>query len=256
MGDNNTNNNGRIDSTITTFEFPISDIRGKAPMKNIRFSTLPSFQGLNVEDLDTFLFEFDVLWRSYDYTLDDQKLKLFPATLKGELVRWFMGLSFATIWTGGDMKTTFLSKYQDYCQTKDLREEIFRMTQKEEEILEDYVERIHYNLQISKHSDLDMEILKTIFIRGMRDGCLDTFNLPGEGDISHESFKDIIKLFLRCSRGSSRGRSMVWDASIRIPKSANLGVTKAEIGNLFENIKNDLLSTLSSQLKTPQVKRA
>jgi len=57
-----------------------------------------------------------------------------------------MGLGSATLRTWSDMKEAFLSKYQDYCRTKDLREEIFRTTQKEEEILEDYVERLNYNL--------------------------------------------------------------------------------------------------------------
>jgi len=144
-------------------------------------------------------------------------------------LRWFTRLGSATIMTWGDMKTTFLSKYQDDCRTKNLREEIFRMSQKEEESLEDYVERFHYNVQRYKHSDLDPEILKTIFIRGMRDHCLDTLNLLGKGDISQESFDEIINLCLRCSRGLSRGRSMVRDASVRIQKSANKGVTRAEI---------------------------
>ena len=107
------------------------------------------------------------------------------------------------------MKETFLSKNQDYCKTKDLREEVFRTTRKDDESLEDYVERFHYNLQRSKHSDLDHEILKTIFIRGMRDDFLDTLNLLGKGDISQEPFAEIIKLCLRCSRGSSKGRSTI-----------------------------------------------
>lgn len=79
MGDNNKNNT-KTNATVTTFEFPIGDIRGKAPMKNIPLSSLPSFQGMNIEDPNTFLFEFDVLWRSYDYVSDAQKLKLFPRT--------------------------------------------------------------------------------------------------------------------------------------------------------------------------------
>ena len=70
MGDNN-DNNTEIDAIITTFEFPIGDIIGEAPMKCIPLSSLPSFQGMTVEDLDTFLFEFDVLCRSYDYTTDE-----------------------------------------------------------------------------------------------------------------------------------------------------------------------------------------
>jgi hypothetical protein len=35
------------------------------------------------EDPDAFLFEFDILCQSYNYVDDAQKLKLFPATLKG-----------------------------------------------------------------------------------------------------------------------------------------------------------------------------
>jgi len=173
MGDNN-DNNAKTDATITTFEFLIMNSVGEAPMKNILLSSLPSFQGMIVEDPDTFLFEFDVLCRSYYYTIDAQKLKLFSATLKGAALRWFMGLGSASISTWNDMKETFLSKYQDYCRTRDLRQEIFRMTQKEDQSLEDYVEWFHYNLQRSKHSDLDYEILKTIFIKGMRDDYLDT----------------------------------------------------------------------------------
>ena len=76
MGDNN-NNNTKTNATISTFEFPIGDIRGKAPMKNIPLSSLPYFHGMTIEDPNTLLFEFDVLCRSYDYISDAQKLKFF-----------------------------------------------------------------------------------------------------------------------------------------------------------------------------------
>lgn len=69
MGDNN-DNNAKEDANITTFEFPINNIEGEAPIKNIPLSSLPSFQGMTMEDPDTFLFEFHVLCRSYDYTID------------------------------------------------------------------------------------------------------------------------------------------------------------------------------------------
>ena len=94
-------------------------------MTNIPLLSLPYFQGTYVEDPYTFLFEFNVLCRGYDYTTDAQKMKLFPASLKGVALRWFMGLGDATIWTWGDMRDNFLSKYQDYYRIKDLREEIF-----------------------------------------------------------------------------------------------------------------------------------
>jgi hypothetical protein len=43
------------------FEFPIQESDGIIQMKNIPPSSLPNFHGFPSEDLDTFLFEFDVL---------------------------------------------------------------------------------------------------------------------------------------------------------------------------------------------------
>jgi len=72
--------------------FPIVDPNTVAQMKNIPPSTLPHFHGKVHEDLDSFLFKFDTLCRSYDYSTNDQKLRLFPATLKDSALHWFMGL--------------------------------------------------------------------------------------------------------------------------------------------------------------------
>lgn len=38
-----------------------------------------------------------VLCRSYDYSLDAQKLKFFPTTLKDGALKWFMGLGTNSI---------------------------------------------------------------------------------------------------------------------------------------------------------------
>lgn len=86
-----------------------------------------------------------MLCRSYDYSSNAKKMKLFPATLKDAALRWFMGLVSNSFATWDVMKWVFLKKYQYYCNTRDLREEIFGMTQKEGESLEDLVERFQYN---------------------------------------------------------------------------------------------------------------
>ena len=62
------------------------------------------------------------------------------------------------------------------------------MTQREDESLEDFMERLEYNVQRSGHPDLDPDIIKTILLRGIRDEHLDVFNLLGKGDISKESY--------------------------------------------------------------------
>lgn len=70
--------NTNIDNTTITFEFPIKTILGEALMKNILHSTLLNFYSITTKDLETLLFEFNVLCRSYDYTSNGQKIKFFP----------------------------------------------------------------------------------------------------------------------------------------------------------------------------------
>ena len=189
--------NAENKNELSTLSFPIGNIpvRGPAPpMKNIPLTALPNFHGLTTEDPDEFLFEFDILCRSYDYTTVIQQLKLFPSTLKSSALRWFMSLGANNITSWDQMKQLFLNKYQDYCRTRDRREELFNMAQKEDESLEDFVERLQYNLHRSVHPDVSHDILKTILLKGVRDDCLDTLNMLGKGDISKDSYEDIVAL--------------------------------------------------------------
>ena len=95
-------------------------------MKNIPPYFISNFHGLRLKDLETFLFEFKILCRSYGYLLNTQKLILFPATLKDRSLKWFMSLGTNSIRSWNDMQKIFLEKYKDH----DLKEQIFRMSQK------------------------------------------------------------------------------------------------------------------------------
>src|ERR1700678_1133459 len=107
------------------------------------------------------------------------------------------------------------------------------MMQKEDENLEDFVERLQYNLQRSNHLGVSKDILKTIFLKGVREYCLDMLNMLGKGDISKESYEDIVDFCKICSQGSTRNQSATKDTTFsRVHKSANGGETRAEIGNL------------------------
>ena len=69
VGDNhNDNGNLQHEETVTTLQFPIRQPSGQDPMKNISPSVLPHVHGKFTKDPDEFLFEFDILCRSYDYT--------------------------------------------------------------------------------------------------------------------------------------------------------------------------------------------
>jgi hypothetical protein len=160
---------------------------------------------------------------------EPQKLKLFPSTLKGEYLRWFMGLGGGTINSWDEMKQTFLTKYQDYCRTRDLKDEIFQMTAKENETLEEYVERFQYNLQRSPYDTLPGEVLKATLIKGMKDEWVETLNLMGKGDIYQETYDNIILLCIRCSRGSTQTRSGMWAPLTRNRNITSGGVTREKL---------------------------
>eukprot|EP00253_Pinus_taeda_P006506 PITA_06506 len=170
-------------------------------MKAIPLQHIPRFHGLTSEDLDAFLFEFDVLCRGYDYTTDPQKLKLFPSTLKGAALIWFMGLGGGVINNQEQMKESFLKKCQDYCKSRELKDEIFQMIARPNETLEEYVERF------------------------------------------------------QSSRGSTRTKLAEHDRFTRENKIPSEGVTRVEIGSLFENFKTDILGTLTTQLDVLQAKQ-
>ena len=53
-----------------TFRFSILDLAQNTNMKNINPSILPTFHGISTEDPDAFLFEFNILCRSYNYIND------------------------------------------------------------------------------------------------------------------------------------------------------------------------------------------
>ena len=79
---------GEKDEEVVTFEFPIRDPWGVAQIQRVPPSILPIFHGLENEGPDEFLFQLEILCRGYDV----QNLKIFPLTLKGASLRWFMSL--------------------------------------------------------------------------------------------------------------------------------------------------------------------
>ena len=189
-------------------------------MKNIPPSVLPNFKGMVTKDPYAFLFEFDILCRRYNYVDDAHNLKLFPTTLKESSLRWFMGLEYYSIRSWEDMKSTFLKKYQDYCGTRDSRNEIFNMQQLEKESLEDYVESFLYNIQKTKQSTLNNDTIRSIFLKGIQEEYIDVLNLMGAGDISQFPFASICDLCKRYSRIRAKCGKGVRYAFPKVTRSA------------------------------------
>ena len=117
-----------------------------------------------------------------------------------------------------------------------------------------FVERLLYNVQRAGQMNMGLYVLKIILLHGIRDDFLYMLNLLEKGDISKESFKNIVELCKRYSRGSSRNNrwdkqdKLEHDVFDRTKKSSNGGATRAEIGNLLENFKTEMMSSISSEI--------
>ena len=134
------------------------------------------------------------------------KTQMVPSTLKGAALKWFMGLVTQSIRTWNDMKQAFLDRYLDYCMPTNHKDEVFKMMQKEDESLEDLLERFNYNLKREKMNNLDEETLKALLLKPIRDEWIDILNMMGKGDISQLPLSDIAKLCVHLSRGKSKTR--------------------------------------------------
>lgn len=230
----------------STFGFPIVNSEDNVQMKNISPSTLLQFHGKVYEDPYSFLFKFDILCWSYDYSSDAQKVKLFHATLKDSAFRWFMGLEGNTISCWDQMRRPFLNKYQEYCKIRETQDEIFIIVQGDDETLDDYLERFLYILQRSKHK-FDLSNIRTLFLGEITEDSRHNLNLLGQGDIFQKTFEQICDLCRKFSRNQSRSTR----GGQR--KNNKLGSTNAMIivlENKMDNMKIEIMNTISKQIES------
>ena len=116
-----------------------------------------------------------------------------------------MGLGTNIVSTWDEMKTLFLDKYKEYYKENDSRgDDIFRISQKEDEILKDYVSHFLYTLQKNPQHVLSKDSKNLFFFRGMNDNCLEILDLMASGDVYQSSWDDLKKICLNYSRSTMK----------------------------------------------------
>lgn len=101
---------------------------------------------------------------------------------------------------------------------------------------------------------LDEETLKALLLKSIRDEWINLLNFMGKGDISQLSFGDICELCIHISRGKARtGKNPRDPIMSRINKSVAGTVSRAEIGNLLDNFKTNILGSLSERIYTIKI---
>jgi hypothetical protein len=132
---------------------------------------------------------------------------------------------------------------------------MFKMTQKEEEMLEDYLERFHYVVKRARKNHLDLDTLKLILFHGIIDEWIDVLKLMGKRDVSHLGYEEICGLYKHISLGKSKYGKGPRDTISRVNRLVVGEVSRSGIGDLLDNFKTDILSTLGSQLDTLKIKQ-
>ena len=152
-----------------------------------------------------------------------------------------MSLINSSIRTWEDMKQAFLERYLDYCMAFNHKEEVFKMLQKEDENLEDLLERFNYNIQREKIENLDQDTLKALLLKKIRDEWLDILNMMGKGDILQLTLPEIAELCINLSRGKSKTVKGPRDPALaRASKSASETVSRAEKGHMIDEFRFDI----------------
>ena len=101
------------------------------------------------------------------------------------------------------------------------------MNQREDENLEDLIERFMYNVKRGKLHHLGSDTLKTLLLRTIRDEWIDLLNLMSRGDEYQLLLEEICETCKHISRGKAR-----------VGKSTSRSVSQDKLGNLFDDFKN------------------
>ena len=112
------------------------------------------------------------------------------------------------------------------------------MNQREDEILEDLIERFMYNLKREKLHHLGSDTLKTLLLGTIRDEWIDILNLISRGDVYELSFDEICETCKHISRGKAR-----------VSQSTSRSVSQAKLGYLFNDFKTEILSNLTKNVE-------
>ena len=85
------------------------------------------------------------------------------------------------------MNDTFLQECQEYCKDN-AKNGISKMQQTEDEIPEDYLERFVYSYQKSKLFTIDPVVVRKIFLKGLRDDCIEVLKILSSGYVHQNPF--------------------------------------------------------------------
>jgi hypothetical protein len=95
-----------------------------------------------------------------------------------------------------------------------------------------------------------------LFLKGISEEYQETLNLMASSDICHKPFSKICEMCRNYLRSrAKKGKSVRDPYSRNLKEVSSGGITRVYIGNLLENLKKYISSTIGSQLDTQNIKK-
>ena len=91
------------------------------------------------------------------------------------------------------------------------------------------------------------DTLKRLLLKGINNEYLEFLSLMGKGDVFKLPYDDVCELCRRYSRGKFKADKNI-PSSQFLKSVAKIGVTRAEIGDLFKILESDIFNSLNSQM--------
>src|SRR5436190_2079370 len=191
---------------------------GAYEIKTSILNALPSFYGLSKENpyhhIRDFL-ELCEMQRFTNITTDQQRLRLFPYSLKDNAKAWLNALPENTITTWDEMSKTFLSKYYPAQRTNVIRKEMMQFAQYSGESFHECWERYkNLYVQCPHHGFSDGQKVQH-FYEGLLPESRNTVDSAVGGSLVAKTPEEALKTFEMISENSQQ-----WNFNPRASKSA------------------------------------
>ena len=150
---------------------PAQGFTGNFELKSGFLHHLPKFHGLNNEDPNKHLKQFEFVCGSMcpqGANLNILRMKAFPFTLEDRSQTWLFDLPAGTINTWQKMRREFLTKYFPASKVTVLRKQISGIQQAVDEIFSSYFERYKTLVGSCPNHGMKDENLLTFFYEGLR----------------------------------------------------------------------------------------
>ncbi|KAL5725398.1 hypothetical protein ACHQM5_008546 [Ranunculus cassubicifolius] len=175
-----------VNSVSNSQDLLQSSVAVHVPATYVNIAPLPTFHGTSEECPITHLNRFSKVCRANNALSDEMMTRIFPVTLENEAALWYdLEIDPYPSLTWEEIKSSFLNVYRNIDLIDKYRSELVTLKQGENESVRAFYLRMQGILRIWSDHGIEEEVLKGIFIDGLRQDFQDWID-PQKPNSLHE----------------------------------------------------------------------